>query len=121
MKFRVLAEYEYPVAHKPPVKAELVLHGDTVTTSSIKPIEREPDNFNLYKLAYEKGKADGQEWCTVAPPDVGEYLVTIHDWDEHRTYVDIGEYDEDGWNYKGFITVKAWMPLPTPYKQEEQG
>lgn len=30
MKFIALVEYDYPVEHKPPVKAELVLHGDRV-------------------------------------------------------------------------------------------
>ena len=30
MKFVALVEYDYPVLHKPPVKAELVLHGDRV-------------------------------------------------------------------------------------------
>ena len=38
MKFIALVEYEYPVLHKPPVKAELVLHGDRVETEEIKVI-----------------------------------------------------------------------------------
>lgn len=42
MKFRVLVEYEYPVEHKTPVKAELILHGDRVVTDNIKWIEQEP-------------------------------------------------------------------------------
>jgi hypothetical protein len=36
MKFIALVEYEYPVLHKPPVKAELVLHGDRVETENVK-------------------------------------------------------------------------------------
>jgi hypothetical protein len=42
MKFKILVEYEYPVEHKPPVKAELILHGDRVVTDNIKWIEQEP-------------------------------------------------------------------------------
>lgn len=74
----------------------------------------------LRKYVEKLEEVEGQEWCTGEPPKYGDYIVTIHDLYEHRTYVDIGEYDEDGWNYKGFIEVKAWMPLPAPYKQEGQ-
>ena len=35
MKFIALVEYDYPVEHKPPVKAELVLHGDRVDAENI--------------------------------------------------------------------------------------
>lgn len=35
MKFKCIVEYEYPVEHKPPVKAELILHGDKVVTDKI--------------------------------------------------------------------------------------
>ena len=35
MKYRYIVEYDYPVAHKPPVKAELILHGDKVVTDKI--------------------------------------------------------------------------------------
>lgn len=42
MKFKVLVEYEYPIEHKLPVKAEIVLHGDRVVTDNIKWIEQEP-------------------------------------------------------------------------------
>lgn len=41
MKFRAIVEYEYPIEHKPPVKAEIVLHGDRVTTENIKRIDEE--------------------------------------------------------------------------------
>ncbi len=43
MKFLALVEYDYPVEHKPPVKAELVLHGDRVETENIKIIAVEMD------------------------------------------------------------------------------
>ena len=39
MKYRYIVEYDYPVAHKPPVKAELILHGDKVVTDNIKIFE----------------------------------------------------------------------------------
>lgn len=42
MKFRAIVEYEYPIEHKPPVKAELILHGDRVVTDSIEPLPQEP-------------------------------------------------------------------------------
>jgi hypothetical protein len=42
MKFKAVVEYEYPVEHKLPVKAELILHGDRVVTDNIKPLEQEP-------------------------------------------------------------------------------
>ena len=40
MKFKCIVEYEYPVEHKPPVKAEIVLHGDKVVTRDITPIPK---------------------------------------------------------------------------------
>ena len=42
MKFKVIVEYEYPIEHKPPVKAEIVLHGDKVITDNIKWVKQEP-------------------------------------------------------------------------------
>lgn len=35
MKFKCIVEYEYPIEHKPPVKAEIFLHGDKVVTDKI--------------------------------------------------------------------------------------
>ena len=40
MKFKCIVEYEYPVEHKPPVKAELILHGDRVVTDKITPLPK---------------------------------------------------------------------------------
>ena len=37
MKYKCVIEYEYPVDHKPPVRAAIYLHGDTVTTGKIEP------------------------------------------------------------------------------------
>lgn len=42
MKHKVVVEYEYPVEHKTPVKAELILHGDSVETWDVKPLKQEP-------------------------------------------------------------------------------
>lgn len=39
MKFKCVVEYEYPHEHKPPIEAEIYLHGDMVSTSEIKPIK----------------------------------------------------------------------------------
>ena len=41
MKYKAIVEYEYPIEHKPPVKADIYLHGDKVTTSEIKPLQTE--------------------------------------------------------------------------------
>jgi len=38
-KYKVIVEYEYPCEHKPPVEADIYLHGDKVTTSEITPIK----------------------------------------------------------------------------------
>lgn len=57
MKFRVLVEYEYPIEHKTPVKAELILHGDRVVTDNIKWIEQEPKpmvEIDLYSVIKQK-------------------------------------------------------------------
>ena len=40
MIFKAIVEYEYPIEHKPPVKAEIVLHGDRVVTDNIKPFKQ---------------------------------------------------------------------------------
>lgn len=50
MKHRVIVEYDYPVEHKTPVKAELTLHGDRVETWNIKSLGQEPID---YKAQYE--------------------------------------------------------------------
>lgn len=36
MKYKCIVEYEYPTEHKPPVSAEIYLHGDKVKTTDIK-------------------------------------------------------------------------------------
>lgn len=41
MKFKCIVEYEYPTEHKPPVKAEIVLHGDRVVTDKIIQLPKE--------------------------------------------------------------------------------
>ena len=38
-KYKVIVEYEYPCEHKPPVKADIYLHGDKVSTRKITVIE----------------------------------------------------------------------------------
>ena len=44
MIFKAIVEYEYPVEHKPPVKAEIVLHGDRVITDNIKWLKELKEN-----------------------------------------------------------------------------
>ena len=40
MKYRFIVEYEYPTDHKPPVSAEIVLHGDRVKAENILPYKQ---------------------------------------------------------------------------------
>jgi len=58
MKFKAIVEYEYPIEHKPPVKAELILHGDRVVTDSIEPLPQEPFKpmveIDLYSVIKQK-------------------------------------------------------------------
>ena len=42
MKFKCVVEYDYPIDHKPPVKAIIMLHGDTVETDRIAPYVEGP-------------------------------------------------------------------------------
>ena len=52
MKFKCIVEYEYPVSHKPPVKAELVLHGDRVVTDNIEPYNQKQGKW-CRKMSWE--------------------------------------------------------------------
>lgn len=67
---------------------------------------------------------DYSPWISVSerlPEEDGEYLATIYDMDENYEYIDIAELEDGKWCYKPYILVKAWMPLPEPYKQEVEG
>lgn len=59
MKFKILVEYEYPVEHKLPIKAELILHGDRVVTDNIKPLEQEPKSEWEHDHEILKAYSDG--------------------------------------------------------------
>ena len=62
-----------------------------------------------------------QKWIPVSerlPEEDGEYLATIYDMDENYEYIDIAELEDGKWCYKPYILVKAWMPIPEPYKAE---
>ena len=66
--------------------------------------------------------APKQRWIPVSErlPEVdGEYLATIYDMDEGYKYMDIAELENGIWQYKNYIKVLAWMPLPEPYKEGE--
>lgn len=63
------------------------------------------------------------EWIPVSerfPEEDGEYLATIYDTDENHEYMDIAELTDGKWCYKPYILVKAWMPLPEPYKEDKE-
>lgn len=50
------------------------------------------------------------------PKDDGDYLVTTHSGQIAR-YIFIGGYSEEYWRR----CATAWMPLPTPWKGEQDG
>ena len=51
------------------------------------------------------------------PEEDGEYYATIYDIDENYQYMDIAELEDGIWQYKDYIKVLAWMPLPKPYSE----
>lgn len=58
MKYKCIVEYEYPIEHKPPVKAEIVLHGDRVYATEIKPLPKRLEiikeiETEIYKRSWE--------------------------------------------------------------------
>jgi len=86
MKFIALVEYEYPVEHKPPVKAELVLHGDRIETDNIIligcPIRNElksiwnKDNQNNFECDHCKvWKVAKTKYC----PECGAFMINWRD------------------------------------------
>jgi hypothetical protein len=55
------------------------------------------------------------------PEEDGEYYATVYDTDENYKYMDIAELEDGIWQYKDYVKVLAWMPLPEPYKVESEG
>jgi hypothetical protein len=51
------------------------------------------------------------------PKEDGEYYATIYDTDENYKYMDIAELEDGIWQYKDYVKVLAWMPLPEPYRE----
>ena len=72
MKFKVIVEYEYPIEHKCPVKAEIVLHGDKVISDNIEWLEQEPceDCKHYGKLSLDCGRCDDD--CSMFEPQESE-------------------------------------------------
>jgi hypothetical protein len=71
----------------------------------------------------KKYEIEPNKWIPVSerlPEEDGEYLATIYDMDENHEYMDIAELENGKWCYKSYILVKAWMPLPQPYKAESE-
>ena len=54
------------------------------------------------------------------PKEDGEYYATVYDTDENYKYMDIAELEDGIWQYKDYVKVLAWMPLPQPYKAESE-
>lgn len=106
MTYKCIVEYEYPVDHKPPVKAEIVLHGDRVVTDRITP--------------YKEPKQG--EWipCSERLPNENDRYLAWDEYIEHDydcASYRISRFCNGTWlDYKGKIV--AWMPLPNPYVRE---
>ena len=73
-----------------------------------------------------------QDWIPCSkklPSKNGIYLVTEHYYqiDDRRhngpymTKVETVEYYRDKWGRAKFIDVVAWMPLPEPYREDNDG
>ena len=54
------------------------------------------------------------------PKEDGEYYATIYDTDENYQYMDIAELEDGIWQYKDYIKVLAWQPLPKAYERVEE-
>jgi hypothetical protein len=54
------------------------------------------------------------------PEEDGEYYATVYDTDENYKYMDIAELEDGIWQYKDYVKVLAWMPLPEPYREVEE-
>lgn len=111
MKHKVVVEYEYPVEHKTPVKAELILHGDSVETWDVKPLKQ------------------GPKWIPVderLPQESKMFLVTLVDKEDDYVCIDVAwyahpnDYSIEFGEWREVPTgekVIAWMQLPEPYKE----
>ena len=112
MKFRAIVEYEYPTEHKPPVKAEIVLHGDRVTTENIKRIDEEPYedavsrermlSMALYKL-YNAKQIIGSAG-SLTPEEI------IKDWDDMFDFIE---------NLPSVRPTDKWIPVSERLPEEE--
>jgi hypothetical protein len=54
------------------------------------------------------------------PEEDGEYYATVYDTDENYKYMDIAELEDGIWQYKDYIKVLAWQPLPKAYREVEE-
>lgn len=65
---------------------------------------------------------EAQEWIPCSerlPEEIGTYLVTL-DYKEHGTGITtLWFHGSLGWDYRVADVVTAWMPLPEPYREEE--
>lgn len=104
MKFKALVEYDYPVDHKPPVKAEIILHGDRVVTNNIKRIGQEPTWIPVSERLPKKGEI--VLWCNKDGRVFSSAITYLT-----KTSFSVGKHYD----------VIAWQPLPEPYKAESEG
>ena len=76
--------------------------------------------------AYEMGKADALRWISCSerlPEHGGRYLISVLDGINRRTTVAPYLPRCKAWAMNGrmaYWKVIAWLPLPEPYREEEQ-
>jgi len=83
--------------------------------------KREIASSGEYERAYERGKADAQteRWIPVSeglPSENGCYLVSTTG--TNNDIIDIAYYTKEIWHKAS--RIKAWMPLPEPYRAESE-
>lgn len=67
-----------------------------------------------------------QEWIPCSerlPEEDGRYFVTRYDYVTESSFVDILWYEKHTWwnrHIVGDFAVKAWMPLPKPWKGADE-
>lgn len=80
----------------------------------------------IHELAYQDGKADAMRWIPCSerlPENGGRYLISVLDGINRRTTVAPYLPRCKAWAMNGrmaYWKVIAWLPLPEPYREEEQ-
>ena len=70
-----------------------------------------------YEAGFNEGYGQAlSDWSKGVPQKDGKYLVTLDA--DGALFVVIGRWNHNGWDSS--FPVKAWMPLPEPYGEEDK-